>query len=540
MALWSGRFEESVGQFTQRFGASLPIDKKMYRQDIAGSIAHARMLARQGVITQSDFEHIEVGLLEIENQIRQGRFRYDADDEDIHMAIERELTHDIGAAGQRLHTGRSRNDQVAVDTHLHAKYLALELMAENYSLRKVLMRAVRKNFGVVMPGYTHMQHAQPVLFSHHLLAYFWMFTRDFKRLNDAYDAANVVVPVSSDFYYQARPTLAIARPGPDHNAALRLDADWGLHPALRDTIWPLYQKGQAAFVPFAGTDDTSRSHFETQDTIELGQPWGGGRNYRSGFMGRLAGQIAGVDPIAFTDQLPLTFQGSRTVPNMQLANVGKPGVDDRERRLIEAMYQGDALAPAVASGFKVRNEVYQSISKEMQAANRNAVSPKGFELAARRIGGLMRDRFNLGFVDVGGWDTHVNQGAASGYLAGRLGELGRGLSGFADEIGPKAWNDTVVVVVSEFGRTFRENGDRGTDHGHGSAYWVLGGGIKGGRVLGEQVKVEQASLFQNRDYPVLTDYRALMGGLFRRVYGFDQARLQAVFPQAQSKDIGLV
>ncbi|MBQ3283089.1 MAG: argininosuccinate lyase [Atopobiaceae bacterium] len=191
MALWSGRFEESVGQFTQRFGASLPIDKKMYRQDVAGSIAHARMLARQGVITQTDFEHIEVGLLEIENQIRQGRFRYDADDEDIHMAIERELTHDIGAAGQRLHTGRSRNDQVAVDTHLHAKYLALELMAENYSLRKVLMRAVRKNFGVVMPGYTHMQHAQPILFSHHLLAYFWMFARDFKRLNDAYDAANV-------------------------------------------------------------------------------------------------------------------------------------------------------------------------------------------------------------------------------------------------------------------------------------------------------------------------------------------------------------
>ena len=124
MALWSGRFEESVGQFTQRFGASLPIDKKMYRQDVAGSIAHARMLARQGVITQTDFEHIEVGLLEIENQIRQGRFRYDADDEDIHMAIERELTHDIGAAGQRLHTGRSRNDQVVTDTRLFAKQRA--------------------------------------------------------------------------------------------------------------------------------------------------------------------------------------------------------------------------------------------------------------------------------------------------------------------------------------------------------------------------------------------------------------------------------
>jgi uncharacterized protein (DUF1501 family) len=359
-------------------------------------------------------------------------------------------------------------------------------------------------------------------------------------LRGAYDAANVVIPVSSDFYAQARPTLAIARPGSDPNAALPLNADWGLHPALRDTIWPLYQKGQASFAPFVGTDDTSRSHFETQDTIELGQPWGGRRDYTSGFMSRLAGQLAGAQPIAFTDQLPLTFRGGGAIPNMQLANVGKPGVDDRESRLIAAMYQGDALAPAVAEGFKVRSEVYASISTEMQAANRNAVSPKGFELAARRIGGLMRDRFNLGFVDVGGWDTHVNEGAATGYLAGRLGELGRGLAGFADEIGPGAWNQTTVIVVSEFGRTFRENGDRGTDHGHGSAYWVLGGGLKGGRIVGEQVKVEQATLFQNRDWPVLTDYRALMGGLVQRLYGLNAARLAAVFPDAAPKDLGLV
>lgn len=190
MALWSGRFEQSVGEFTQRFGASLEVDKKMYRQDIHGSIAHAQMLARQGIISRTDFEHIEVGLLEIENQIRQGKFKYDVNDEDIHMAVEGELTEDIGAAGQRLHTGRSRNDQVATDIRMHAKYLLDELMAENYSLRKVIVRAARKYFGVVMPGYTHLQHAQPILFSHHLLAYFWMFTRDFKRLSDAFDAAD--------------------------------------------------------------------------------------------------------------------------------------------------------------------------------------------------------------------------------------------------------------------------------------------------------------------------------------------------------------
>ncbi len=190
MALWSGRFEQSVSEFTQRFGASLEVDKKMARQDIQGSIAHARMLAEQGVITWTDFEHIEVGLLEIENQIRQGRFKYDINDEDIHMSVEGELIEDIGAAGQRLHTGRSRNDQVATDIRLLAKSMLLTLMAENYSLRKVIIRSARKNFGTVMPGYTHMQHAQPVLFSHHLLAYFWMFTRDFKRLNDAYQAAD--------------------------------------------------------------------------------------------------------------------------------------------------------------------------------------------------------------------------------------------------------------------------------------------------------------------------------------------------------------
>jgi uncharacterized protein (DUF1501 family) len=359
-------------------------------------------------------------------------------------------------------------------------------------------------------------------------------------LRGAYDAANTVVPISSDFYYQSRPTLAIARPNPaDPNAALPLDRDWGLHPALKDTLYPLYKKGQLAFIPFAGTDDLSRSHFETQDTIELGQAIGGSRDYRSGFMSRLVGQLTDMEPISFTDQLPLTFRGGASIPNMALNFVGKPGIDDRQAKLIQGMYQGNELAPQVAEGFTVRDEVYKEITAEMQEANRNAVSPKGFELAARRIGGLMKGRYNLGFVDVGGWDTHVNQGAATGYLAGRLGELGHGLAGFAEAIGP-AWNETVVVVLSEFGRTFRENGDRGTDHGHGSVYWVMGGSIKGGRMAGEEVKVEQKSLLQNRDYPVLNEYRAVLGGVFHRIYGLQPDRLQKVFPSVQPKDLALV
>jgi uncharacterized protein (DUF1501 family) len=361
-------------------------------------------------------------------------------------------------------------------------------------------------------------------------------------LRGAYDAANVVIPVGSDFYYQARPTIRIVKPDPnDPNSALPLDAEYGLHPWLKDSIYPLWKKGQVAFVPFAGTDDLTRSHFETQDTIELGQPVQGSRNFRSGFLSRLYSQISGkTQPIAFTDGMPLSFRGGQPVPNVSVGGLGAHGVDDRQAQLIMQMYQGQPLAKSVAAGFQMRQEVSQALSSEMMAASRGAASPKGFELAARRIGRLMQSNYNLAFVDVGGWDTHVNQGSVDGYLGHQLQDLGTGLAGFVDEIGPEAWNDTVVVVVSEFGRTFHENGDKGTDHGHGSVYWVMGGGIKGGRIVGDQVKITAETLNENRDYPVLTDYRSLLGGLFQRVYGLDQARLQTVFPQVEPKDLQIV
>jgi uncharacterized protein (DUF1501 family) len=305
--------------------------------------------------------------------------------------------------------------------------------------------------------------------------------------------------------------------------------------------YPLWGKREVAFIPFAGTsDDLTRSHFETQDTIELGQSTGGSRDYRSGFMSRLASELTRVKPISFTEQLPLTFRGKSQIPNIGINSVGKPGVDDRQAALIKKMYAQSELASSVSEGFRVRDDVYKSISEEMNAANRGAVSPRGFELSARRIGRLMREQFNLGFVDVGGWDTHVNQGAATGYLAHRLGELGRALAGFSEEIGPAGWRDTVVVVISEFGRTFRENGDRGTDHGHGSVYWVMGGGINGDRILGEQVKIDQANLFQNRDYPVLTDYRAMFAGLFQRMFGLETASVQRIFAGVHPAELGLV
>ena len=190
MALWGGRFEAGVAEVTQEFGASLPVDKHLYKQDIAGSKAHAKMLAAQGIISAEDEQAIAEGLTGIEQDIDAGNFTFDINDEDIHMSIESELTRRIGEAGKRLHTGRSRNDQVATDTRLGVKALAKELMEANLELRHVLVDAAKKYDKVILPGYTHMQHAQPVLLSHHLLAYSWMFARDFTRLKAAFDAAD--------------------------------------------------------------------------------------------------------------------------------------------------------------------------------------------------------------------------------------------------------------------------------------------------------------------------------------------------------------
>ena len=365
-------------------------------------------------------------------------------------------------------------------------------------------------------------------------------------LRGAYDCNSLLVPTASDFYYASRPTIAIARPG-EANGALPIDSRWGLHPVLAGSIAPLFQAGQACFVPFAGINDLSRSHFETQDAIELGQSQDGRRDYGSGFLNRLAQVLASdrrqVSPMAFTNQLPLSLRGPQQAANMALGTVGRPVVDEARSSVIAAMYQGTRLADAVHEGFAVRDAVQRSVQDEMERAGRDAISSKGFALVAQRMAGLMRERFDLGFVDVGGWDTHINQGGASGQLAGRLDELGRGLAGFAREIGAEPWRHTVVVVVSEFGRTFRENGNRGTDHGHGTVYWLLGGGLSaraGGRIVGEQVEVSEKTLFQNRDYPVLNEYRALLGGLFQRMYGLSPAQLNQVFAGVAARDLQLL
>ena len=359
-------------------------------------------------------------------------------------------------------------------------------------------------------------------------------------LRGGYDCANMLVPYASDFYYASRPNIAIARPDPNALAgALRLDADWALAPALRESIGQLYTDKEAAFVPFAGTEDLSRSHFETQESIERGQPLDR-HDYRSGFMARLASILIGRAPsIAFTDALPLVFSGNADIPNISLRSVTQPAFDERQTALLAGMYQDHHLRAVVAEGLELRQQIAKEFDDEMQKANRGAVTARGFASEATRIARLMREQYRLGFVDIGGWDTHVNEGGAVGQLASNLDNLGRGLTTFAQELGSE-WKNTVVVVVSEFGRTFRENGNRGTDHGHGSVYWVLGGDIRGGRIVGEQTRVQQSMLLQDRDYPVLNNYRALLAGIYTRLWGLGSKQMEYVFPKAKPVDLQLI
>lgn len=189
--MWGGRFTKAEEKNALDFNASISYDCRMYREDIAGSIAHAKMLAAHGIISKEDQEKITQGLLSIKKEIDEGTFPFSIELEDIHMNIEKRLTEEIGDAGARLHTARSRNDQCALDLHMYMKRNIARLSEKLIAVLEALLAASKKYQDVILPGYTHMQRAQPVLFAHHMLAYFAMLERDFKRLEDCYDMCDM-------------------------------------------------------------------------------------------------------------------------------------------------------------------------------------------------------------------------------------------------------------------------------------------------------------------------------------------------------------
>lgn len=350
-------------------------------------------------------------------------------------------------------------------------------------------------------------------------------------LRGAYDALSALVPYAEPSYYEFRPNLAIPMPG-EGEACIRLDDRWGMHPALASSLLPLWQRKELAFVPFSGLEFVSRSHFEAQDLVEFGLSGGQRLDTRSGFLNRLVVELGGsAQAVSFTAALPPSMRGNRPVANVPLRGNPPLATESDFEQLAQRMYGGHALEPILRDGLGLRRAAAALYRDEMQAASRGASPAAGFAAEAGRVGRLMRERpeYSVGFVEIGGWDTHAGQGGVNGALANQLQSLGQGLATLAQTLGSE-WERTRVVVMSEFGRTFRENGSLGTDHGHGTTLCVLGGGGGGGRIVGTQPELDIDALHQGRDIPVANEYRSVLAGLFKALYGLPVPQLMRVFP----------
>jgi uncharacterized protein (DUF1501 family) len=351
-------------------------------------------------------------------------------------------------------------------------------------------------------------------------------------LRGAVDGLSIVVPYQEAAYYEARPTIAIARPG-NAEGGLALDGDFALNPAL-GTLLPLWTQRQLAFIHAAGSPDPSRSHFDAQRYIETGTP--GQDLTPDGWMNRLLAALPGAHgptaAIGIGSTMPRILAGRVAVANLprgpdptRKLPIDRPEIGDAFDRL----YAGDdAVGQAYREGRQARTRLIADLASEQRAADNGAPPAAGIPAAAARIAQLLAGDpgIRLVFADFGGWDTHVDQ---KGQLALRLRALGGGLASLARGLG-RTWDDTVVVVLSEFGRTVHENGNAGTDHGHGNVIWVAGGNVAGGKVYGEWPGLTPAQLYQRRDLAVTTDFRCALAAILERHLRLDDPQLDAIFP----------
>ena len=354
-------------------------------------------------------------------------------------------------------------------------------------------------------------------------------------MRGAVDGLSVVAPYADANYYRLRPAIAVPRPGQE-NGALDLDGYFGLNPAL-SSLQPLWQGGKLAFVHASGSPDPTRSHFDAQDYLESGTP--GRKATEDGWMNRLLGGLPGpVTPtraVAVGPLMPRILSGHVEASNIASGAAGsrataldRPQVGDA----FDKLYSGnDKYSKAYQQSQQTHQEVMISLDQEMQAANGGAPLPNGFPDDTSRLATLMRKDPNiqLAFLAVGGWDTHANQGTVKGQLANRLNPLGVGLANLAQQLGPM-FDDTTIVVMSEFGRTAKQNGNNGTDHGHGNVMWVLGGKVNGGKVYADWQGMEESRLHEGRDLPVTTDFRQVLAQIAERHLRLPDAKLEHVFP----------
>jgi uncharacterized protein (DUF1501 family) len=366
-------------------------------------------------------------------------------------------------------------------------------------------------------------------------------TRRAKRLvaifqRGAVDGLSMVVPFGEADYYRARPSIAIPRPGAGEETAVDLDGFFGLNPRLTP-LAPFWKAGNLAIVHACGSPDSTRSHFDAQDYMETATP--GVKSTSDGWLNRYlqARHEQAATPfraVALTAQMPRALQGA--APALAVRQLDQFGIRGGSSNQVALSFEQQyaAAADQVLNG--AGREAFDAMSM-LRRTDPMQYRPSGgaeyprspFGQALQQIAQLAKADVGLevAFTDLGGWDTHVNQGSAQGQLAARLDDFSRGLAAFATDLG-SLMADTVVLTMSEFGRAVNENGNRGTDHGHGNAMFVIGGQVKGGRVYGRWPGLAQGQRYDGRDLAVTTDFRDVFAELVVRHLGVADA--SSIFP----------
>jgi uncharacterized protein (DUF1501 family) len=350
----------------------------------------------------------------------------------------------------------------------------------------------------------------------------------------AVDGLNMVVPFGEAEYYRVRPSIAIARPGRE-DGAIDLDGFFGLHPRMAP-LEPLWDQGHLAIVHASGSHDATRSHFDAQDYMESATP--GVKSTRDGWINRYLQAIEHQDnplrAVALTDQMPRALQGP--APALTMGSVREFGVrgDMSTQASFESAYQ--AAADRVLNG--TASEAFSAMrTLSRQQAGRYQPAP-GVTYPRTPFGQALQEIASLAKADVGleiafaespQWDHHVNEGGATGQIANRLNDLATGIAALAQDLGDRM-ADTVILTMSEFGRAVAENGNRGTDHGHGNAMFLIGGPVKGGKVYGRWPGLAREQRYEGRDLAVTTDFRDVFSEVVVRHLGAGVTTASRVFP----------
>jgi uncharacterized protein (DUF1501 family) len=334
----------------------------------------------------------------------------------------------------------------------------------------------------------------------------------------AVDGLNVVVPYSEQAYYAARPNIAIPR-----ESVIDLDGFFGMHPSLA-SLAPYWKDHSLAFVHAAGSPDATRSHFDAQDFMECGTP--GVKTTPDGFLARAVKGTSPLRAVSMTPTLPRILSGPEGA--VAMTDIGRFGLRGDVSPMFEAMYGG---------AFDAAKMLKAADPQKLQPENGAQYPANPLANSLKQIAQLIKSNVGLevAFADVGGWDTHAGEGAAQGQLANNLRNFSEAISAFIRDLGSRM-SDVVLVTMSEFGRTVRENGNRGTDHGHANVMLVAGGGVKGGKVYGKWPGL--ADLYENRDLAITTDFRDVFAELLTKQLGV--ASMKSVFPSYEPKWRGLL